>query len=88
MPVCVHCKTDDSQAYTDIKSKLLRDIIDRIKVGHKCHRLKELEVYTVSELRRHVESGDCSGYYYKCFCGSLEKFTYDSIRKHLKEECD
>jgi hypothetical protein len=69
-PACVHCKSENNQSFTDVKSKILRGVIDKIKVGHRCNRFKDLEIFTVQDLRRHVESGDCGGYYYKCFCDS------------------
>lgn len=64
------------------------DIMDCIKVGHKCTKFKEIEIFTIHELKRHVESGECPGYSLKCFCGSLDKFSLDGLKKHLREDCD
>ena len=84
---CFLCKSTDLESFRPVQSKLLRDIIDKIKVAHRCTRFQDLKVYTVAELKRHAESGSCSGYQYRCFCGSEQRYTYEGIRKHLKEEC-
>lgn len=86
--VCFLCKSEDPEAFRNIQSKILQDIIDRIKVGHRCTRFQEINVYTVSELKRHAESGECPGYQYKCFCASQYKYTYEEMRRHLREECN
>ena len=88
MPMCCHCKTLDINTFRDMQSKILKDIMDCIKVGHKCTKFKDVEVYTIGELKRHVESGECPGYSLRCFCGSLDKFGLDGLKKHLREECD
>lgn len=41
----------------------------------------------MAELKRHAESGNCTGYQYKCFCRSDYRDSYEGIRKHLREEC-
>lgn len=46
-----------------------------------------MKVFTVAELRRHVESGECTAYQYKCSCSNDYRYTYEGIRKHLREEC-
>ena len=88
MPVCFNCKTESVDAFQPVQSKILLDIIDRIKVGHRCSRFKDLQMMTVAQLKNHVQSGECPGYLFKCFCNSQDRFTYDEIKKHLREDCD
>ena len=75
-------------AFRDVQSNLLKDIIDQVIVGHKCSKAKNLEIFNVGQLKHHVESGECPGYSLKCFCGSLDRFSLDELRQHLKEQCD
>ena len=35
---CFLCKSEDPDAFRDIQSKILRDIIDKIQVAHRCTR--------------------------------------------------
>lgn len=53
--VCFLCKSEDPQAFRNIQSKILQDIIDKVKVGHRCTRFQEIKVFTVAELKRHIE---------------------------------
>ena len=59
MPVCMHCKTTNPKAFRDVQSKLLQDLIDKVHVGHKCTRNGNVDVYTILDLKKHVESGNC-----------------------------
>ena len=89
MPLCPHCKTTNVNAFRDVQSNLLREIIDNIKVGHKCKmNQKQLDIYSIGQLKRHVEAGDCPSYNLKCFCGSLDKFSLQDLKKHIREECE
>jgi len=88
MPMCPQCRSEDTNIFRDIQSNILKSIICRIKVGHKCSRIGSLDAFTIAELRRHVESGECPGYSLKCFCDSLEKFTLEGLKKHLREDCE
>ena len=87
-PQCMHCRSNNAKTFRDVQSKLLKNIIDKVQVGHKCSRSSEVQVFTVADLKRHVESGECPTYSLKCNCGSLTKFSLDGLRKHLREECE
>lgn len=87
MPICMHCKSENPNAFRDIRSKVLLDIVDKVLVGHRCSRAGNVEVFSVAELKRHLESGECPGYSLKCFCGHLDKFSLEGLKKHLREDC-
>lgn len=88
-PLCPHCKTNNVNSFRDVQSNVLRQIIDGIKVGHKCKpSQKNVDIYTVAQLRRHVESGECPGYNLKCFCGTQDRFSLAELKKHLREDCE
>ena len=83
----MHCKTENPNCWQDIKSKLLNDIIEQVEVGHRCNKNMPVEVYTIKELRKHLESGQCPLYSLKCFCGHLDKFSLEGLKTHLREDC-
>ena len=86
-PVCMHCKSESTN-FKEVHSKVLLDIIDRVVVGHRCSKTGPIESYSVQNLKRHVERSECSGYSLKCFCGHLDKFNLEDLKKHLKEDCE
>ena len=88
MPVCMHCKADAPNTFRDIQSKLLLDIIDQVQVGHRCSRGAQIEPYTIADLKKHVESGECPCYSLKCFCGHLDRFSLEGLKRHLREDCE
>ena len=88
MPVCMHCKTENISAFRDVNSKVLLDLIDLVKVGHRCTKNGAVEPITVHALKRHVESGECGCYSLRCFCGHLDKFSLEGLKKHMREDCE
>ena len=40
--VCFLCKSTDTESFGPIQSKILQDIIDKVKVAHRCTRFLEL----------------------------------------------
>lgn len=83
----MHCKSDLT-TFKDVHSKVLLEIIDRVSVGHRCSKSGQVESFTVQNLKRHIESGECPGYSLKCFCGNLDKFSLDGLKKHLRQDCE
>ena len=48
MPQCPHCKSNDLNAFRDVQSNVLREIIDNVKVAHKCKiAQKQLDIYSI-----------------------------------------
>ena len=54
---CPHCQEKDDVVFTSIKNRILSNIIDQIKVSHKCLPNAKRKIFRVVNLRDHLK--DC-----------------------------
>lgn len=56
---CPHCKFKAPEVFRPIENRVLKDLMDQIKVGHRCLKTQGLKIYTTMQLREHAI--DCPG---------------------------
>lgn len=82
---CPYCKERDEDIFQDIKNRVLTEIINQIKVGHRCTQTQKLKIFTIQDLRDHLT--DCPGIKLSCPCQKTPKMTIRALIAHLKKDC-
>ena len=95
--MCPCCKSEGEEEnfndedrlgpFQPIKNRILKEIFDNMKVGHRCHKNNSLKVYSALDLREHFKA--CSGMKMTCFCDpeGKHKMTMTELMKHLRKDC-